>query len=224
MERGRKMTFTKEQKIIVILLVLTILGSISIVSYVKEQKHLGARHVLIDESTDTSSYTPMTESTDFIEKRSNSNIAVKIAIHIEGAVQNPGLYYLDEESRYDDAVNIAGGLLQGADRSRINLAKKIYDEAFIYIPMVGEEWKPTDEQNAENNHENQAKDSSVALININTANQQELMSLSGIGEVYAQRIIDYRTTNGAFQSIEDIMKVSGIGNVTFENIKAQITK
>jgi len=218
------MTFSKEQKIIVILLVLTILGSISIVSYVKEQNQLNSRHVLIDESTESSSNPPMTESTDFPETSMKENIPVKIAIHIEGAVQSPGLYYLDEESRYDDAVKKAGGFLQGADRSKVNLARRIYDEAFIYIPMEGEDWEPSTEQNVVSSGVSQGNDSSVVLININTADQQELMRLSGIGEVYAQRIIDYRTTNGAFQSIEDIMKVSGIGNVTFENIKTQITK
>lgn len=218
------MTFTKEQKIIVILLVLTILGSISIVSFVKEQNHLNARHFLIDESIESSSYPPVMESIDLSERPTNTNIPEKIAIHIEGAIRNPGLYYLEEESRYDDAVKKAGGFLQEADRSKVNLARRIYDEAFIYIPMVGEEWEPTEELKAENNHVNQGSNSSVVLININTANQQELMRLPGIGEVYAQRIIDYRTTNGAFLSIEDIMKVSGIGSVTFENIKAQITK
>lgn len=218
------MTFTKEQKIIVILLVLTILGSVSIISYVKEQNHLRARHVLIDETIESSFYPPTIENTEFTEESVSPGIPGKIGIHIEGAIQNPGLYYLDEGSRYDDAVRKAGGLLQGADRTRINLARKIYDEAFIYIPLVGEEWEPREELKVENNSGNQGNDPSVVLVNINTANQQELMTLSGIGEVYAQRIIDYRTENGAFQSIEDIIKVSGIGNVTFENIKADITK
>ncbi len=218
------MTFTKEQKMIVILLVLTILGSISIISYVKDQNRLSSRYVLIDETSDSSFYPPTMNNTEFIEESSNSGISEKIAIHIEGAIQNPGFYYLDEDSRYDDAVKKAGGLQQGADRTRINLAKKIYDEAFIYIPMVGEEWEPTEEVKADNNSKNQGNDPTTVLVNINTANQQELMTLSGIGEVYAQRIIDYRTANGAFQSVEDIMKISGIGNVTFENIKEQITK
>ncbi len=218
------MTFSKEQKIIVILLVLAVLGSISVVSYVKEQNHQRERHVLIDQSIESSSFPQATENTTFNENSTNSDSQVKIAIHIEGAVQNPGLYYLDDDSRYDDAVKKAGGLLQGADRSRINLARKVYDEAFIYIPMVGEEWEPPGELYSEKTQENENNTSTPVLININTANQQELMSLSGIGEVYAQRIIDYRNTNGAFQSIEDIMKVSGIGNVTFENIKSQITK
>lgn len=218
------MTFSKEQKIIVILLVLTILGSISIVSYIKEQNQLKARHILIDDTRETFVYPIEGENKEDIKEVNNSITTEKIAIHIEGAVQNPGLYYLDKNSRYDDAVTLAGGLVEGADRSRINLARKLYDEAFIYIPMVGEEWESTEELNNPINNESQGNNSSTALININTANQQELMTLSGIGEVYAQRIIDYRTSNGAFQSIEDIKKVSGIGNVTFENIKSQITK
>lgn len=218
------MTFTKEQKVVVILLVLMILAIVSILSYRKEQNHQNHRHVLINEEDEVFSDPPVVKGIENEDKSEYDNKTEKIAIHIEGAVKNPGLYYLQDNSRYDDAVKIAGGLLEGADRSKVNLAKKIYDEAFIYIPLIGEVWEPGMESFSENNQEIQEGHSGEALVNINTATQEELMKLSGIGEVYAQRIIDYRTTNGAFQSIEDIKKVSGIGNITFENIKEQITK
>ncbi len=219
------MTFTKEQKIIVILLVLTILGSISIVSYVREQNYRNNRHSLISEKDQgEESFFGPTEEVQRSENPTDFETNESIAIHIEGAVHKPGLYYLDEYSRYDDAVKKAGGFLADADRSKINLAKKIYDEAFIYVPMIGEDWDAGETPGIDNAPNKAEMDSSTTLVNINTANQQELMKLSGIGEVYAQRIIDYRTTNGNFQSIEDIMKVSGVGTVTFENIKEQITK
>lgn len=218
------MTFSKEQKVVVILLVLTILGSISIVSYLREQNRQNQRYTLLNEEEEPFLQSPVDQDFNTVESSETSTYNNKIVIHIEGAVKNPGVYYLKDHSRYNDAVNLAGGMLEGADRSKINLAKKIYDEAFIYIPMIGEEWEPNpglyqgDEQGIIEGP------SGKALVNINTATQQELTGLPGIGEVYAQRIIDYRSTYGDFQSIEDIKKVSGIGNVTFDNIKDQITK
>ncbi len=218
------MTFTKEQKVVVILLVLTILGSLSIISYLQEQNRKNHRYTLINEGEEFFPMPPVAEGMNTEDQSGKREISERIAIHIEGAVKNPGLYYLEDNSRYDDAVTLAGGLIEGADRSKVNLAKKIYDEAFIYIPMIGEDWEPDIEPSSGNRPGHHDENPEQRLININTATQQELMSLSGIGEVYAQRIVDYRTANGDFQSLEDLKNVSGIGNVTFNNIKAQITK
>lgn len=219
------MTFTKEQKIIVILLVLTILGSISIVSHLREQNYRNNRQILIsEEDKEEESFFAPKEDMQGPENPTDFETDEGIAIHIEGAVHKPGLYYLDEYSRYDDAVKKAGGFLEDADRSKINLAKKIYDEAFIYVPKIGEDWDAGETPGIDTMPNKTETDLSTKLVNINTANQQDLMKLPGVGEVYAQRIIDYRTTNGNFQSIEEIMKVSGIGTVTYENIKEQITK
>lgn len=140
-----------------------------------------------------------------------------IIVHISGAVPRPGVYALPEGARVQDAISAAGGFLADADRTGINLARVLEDGeqidilfaegASIVIPTPGVE----------------VITSSSELININTASQEELESLPGIGETTAQKIIEYREENGPFARIEDIIDVDGIGSGTFERIKDLIT-
>lgn len=144
-----------------------------------------------------------------------------IIVHITGAVNQPGVYSLPAGSRVDEAIETAGGLAGDADTSIINLAMLLEDGMQIWIPQqlpesvdletpVMEIGVPTPSQ-------------LVGNININTATQIELESLSGIGPVIAKAIIQYRLDNGPFTEIEEIQEVSGIGPVTFEKIKPYIT-
>ncbi|GAB6088001.1 helix-hairpin-helix domain-containing protein [Alkaliphilus crotonatoxidans] len=137
-----------------------------------------------------------------------------ITIHIEGQVNAPGVYELPIEQRVIDAVEAAGGLTEMADRSKVNMAKKIYDEEKIYIPALDEE---VDDQISSGQVSQGAK-----KININQAGQQELTALPGIGEALADRIINYRQEYGNFKSPEEIKNVSGIGEKKFEDIKELI--
>ncbi len=133
-----------------------------------------------------------------------------IIVHIEGQVISPGVYELSADQRVIDAVEAAGGLSEEADRSKVNLAKRIEDEERIYIPAIGEdtvEYEPTDSS------------SSNKKININKANQEELTALPGIGEALANRIINYRQQHGSFKNVEEIRNVSGIGEKKFEDLK-----
>lgn len=133
-----------------------------------------------------------------------------IIVHIEGQVISPGVYELSADQRVIDAVEAAGGLSEEADRSKINLAKRIEDEERIYIPAIGEdtvEYVPTD------------SNSSNKKININKANQEELTTLPGIGEALANRIINYRQQHGSFKNVDEIRNVSGIGEKKFEDLK-----
>ena len=140
-----------------------------------------------------------------------------IVVHITGAVPRPGVYALPEGARVQDAISAAGGFLAEAEKSGINLARVLEDGeqidipygegASIVIPTPGVE----------------VISSSSELININTAPLFELDLLPGIGPTTAQKIIDYRETNGPFTTIEDIINVSGIGPGTFERIKDLIT-
>lgn len=141
-----------------------------------------------------------------------------IIVHIDGEVMKPGVIELNEGSRVIDAINIAGGLTEYADEKRINLAKKIYDEEKIYIPKTGEE--TSEIQTVSFNQDNNSN-SNQAKININIATKEELQKLPGIGPVLAERIIEYRQTN-RFSKIDDIKKVSGIGDKKFEAIKDYI--
>ncbi len=140
------------------------------------------------------------------------------AVHVSGAVKNPDqIWYLPEGSRVGDAVEAAGGATKKADLARLNLAERVYDGQKIYVPRKGEFTESTaslaDKAPAQ---------TSPGLININTASREELMELSGIGGVYADRILQYRKDHGPFSSIEEICNVQGIGEKTFKKFKDQI--
>ncbi len=140
----------------------------------------------------------------------------EIGIYVVGAVMNPGVYFLPQGSRVEDALEDAGGASEEADLARVNLAKRVYDEEQIYVPQLGEENPPLPLPSGSSGSQAGGK------ININAATAVELEALPGIGPVLSQRIVDYREANGPFATIEDIKNVRGIGEVTFEGIKELI--
>ncbi len=142
-----------------------------------------------------------------------------IVVNVVGAVPRPGLYEFAEGSRVQDAINAAGGLLADADVASLNLAARLEDGQQLVIPFSGE----GNTANSFSLAQPTQSGSSVELININTATLDELDDLPGIGPTTAQKIVDYRTEHGPFQSIEDIMNVSGIGPATFDRLKDLIT-
>lgn len=126
-----------------------------------------------------------------------------IIVDIKGAVKTPGLYSVEKGVMLYEIINLAGGLLSNADRDGINLIQVFNNNTSINIPYI-------------------SNNSSSKLININYASIEELMTLNGIGEVKALAIIEYRKET-MFNSIEDIMKVSGISESVFNKIKDDIT-
>lgn len=143
-----------------------------------------------------------------------------IMVHISGQVYNPGIVELKLGERLKDAVKYAGGLKKEADIDKINLAKKLSDEDKIYIPKIGEETKDVIDILIENPKEGN-KDT-IGKININNCTKEALMSLPGIGEITAEKIINYRNEN-KFSVIEDIKNISGIGDKKFDAIKDLIS-
>ena len=141
-----------------------------------------------------------------------------IVVHVCGAVANEDVYDLDEGSRVIDAVNAAGGLLDDADTSNVNLASLISDGTRIRIPFEGEEVLSPDDASA-----GALAAPDDGRVNINTATEAELKALQGIGDKRAADIVSYRQRNGVFGTIEDIMKVPGIKQGLFEKIKELIT-
>jgi len=150
-----------------------------------------------------------------------------IQVHVSGAVVEPGVYDLPVESRVQDAVQAAGGFAEDANQSALNLAALLEDGFQVWVPAVKQAQTTSGTGDtagvADPDLDQPASQDSAQIVNINTANQEELETLSGIGPVTAQKIIDYRETNGLFVGIEDIQKVSGIGPVTFEKIKDLIS-
>lgn len=144
------------------------------------------------------------------DKESTEEELSCIYVDIDGAVNNPGVYEFTEGDRVIDAIDKAGGLKDTAYTKNLNKARKLVDGEKIYIFDEGE------------NTLDLYNDGNDGKININTASKDNLMSLPGIGEVYAQRIIDYRSVK-VFSSIEEIKEVQGIGDKIFEKIKDSIT-
>lgn len=148
-----------------------------------------------------------------INNQEMSSDESKIGVYVTGAVKNPGVYYLDKNSRVYQLLDICGGVLENADISKLNLALKLNDSDKIDVPTKKEE--SLDEEEIEEVDESSDK------VNINEADVEELKTLNGIGESTAKKIITYRKEN-RFETIEDIMNVPGIGESKFNNIKEDI--
>lgn len=145
---------------------------------------------------------------------------VLIKVFVCGAVAKEGVYELPEGSRVFDAVRAAGGFAEDADATYVNQADYVSDAQKLYIPTESEAGE-LKEQAAARQENNSGE--SGGLVNINTADENALMSLPGIGQTRARSIIDYRTQNGPFEKAEDLMKVSGIGQAGFDRLKMYIT-
>jgi len=140
-----------------------------------------------------------------------------IVVQISGAVPRPGVYALPEGARVQDLISAAGGFLAEADKEFINLARVLEDGERVDVEYA-DGFSPVIPTQVV-----VIVPASSDLININTAASFELESLPGIGPTTAGKIIEYRTANGPFRSIEDIINVSGIGPGTYERIKDLIT-
>lgn len=149
-----------------------------------------------------------------------SSSAAEVYVDVDGAVVRPGVYRLKEGARVSQALDAAGGLTVEADVTGLNRASKITDGQKIYVPTVGEQQAAAAVGGAESSAATTpGAGSSSGLVNINTASAAELQTLSGIGPSMAQSIIDERTKNGAFASVDDLMRVSGIGEKKLAKIK-----
>lgn len=176
------------------------------------------------------------------EVEEDNELIEKITIDIKGAIKNPGVYVIESDKRVIDAIKLAGGLLDNADNSVINLSKKLADEMVIIIYTKDEIKKMLEGDTSikviekecicpqlkndacidNDTVDNMVEDSINYPISINSASVEELMNLPGIGESKAKAIVEYREKNGNFERIEDITKVSGVGESIFEQIKEYI--
>ena len=128
----------------------------------------------------------------------------EIEVHIDGRVKNPGVYKIKKGTRLKDLIDEAGGLLDDAKTSNLNLARKLKDEEKITIKSYLD------------------KDEEDSKININTASKDMLTSIPGVGSKMADKIIKYRQEH-PFNTIEDLLNITGIGKKKFEEIKLYIT-
>lgn len=151
-----------------------------------------------------------------------------IVVHVIGEVKKPGVIKLKEGSRIIDAINKCGGQTEDADLSKINLAYVLDDGSQVYIPRVKEDIQNTTIMKTEAgdnvivNNVTQTDDKKDPKVNLNTATLEKLMTLPGVGESTAQKIIEYRNKNKKFKSIDELKNVSGIGEAKFNALKEYI--
>ena len=138
----------------------------------------------------------------------------KIYVHIAGEVKEPGVYKANSDDRLYKLVEKAGGITKQADLNQINLVDSLEDGARVLIPSVNER-----------NEELEASDDNLddGKINLNQASKEELITINGIGEVTAERIIKYRQENNGFKSKDELRQVSGIGEQTYQRIEEELS-
>lgn len=152
---------------------------------------------------------------EVVANSSSSATPTTIMVDIKGEVKKPGVYEIAAEARVKEVVMLAGGFTEQAEENQLNLAEKLTDQQMIYVPNK-EEAVIIDPVNI-------TPTSSQKQININTADTNELQTLTGIGAAKAQAIIDYREENGLFKSVDDLINVSGFGEKTVEKLREDIT-
>ncbi|MEY7999021.1 helix-hairpin-helix domain-containing protein [Clostridium sp. Mt-5] len=149
----------------------------------------------------------------------DSNYAKEITVYINGQVKNPGVYRLKDSSRVENLVKAAGGFTDGADSYKLNLAKKLKDEDYIYVDSkISKDEVNTQSMSGSSGSQTEGN----GKVNINRGSKEELKTIPGVGDVTAQKIIDYREQNGDFSSVEDLKKVDRIGDKTLDKIRDKI--
>lgn len=160
-----------------------------------------------------------------LDRRAPPDIAIQadafpnIAVDVSGAVATPGVYELPGASRLQQAIDRAGGLRPDADVSSLNLAGRVGDGEKIVIPSVGTE-APAAESGTPGSGPSPATGSPIDL---NTASAADLDTLPGVGPVIAERIIDYRETNGSFSSVDELAEIDGISPAMVDELRPLVT-
>lgn len=217
------MKTSKKEKILylIIIFLLVVFGGAHVKNYyesvVQKSDERETNHFVFENTSEIKSVENPLMQENEIE-------TAKIMVHISGAVVNPGIVTLDAGKRVKDVIDIAGGVYDTADLDRVNLAKIVQDEQKIYIPRKGETvfMPSTQDPLMGTTQVVDPVNTSKGRLNINQCTKSELISLPGIGEKTADKILEYRKEHG-FSKIEDIMHVKGIGPKKFEKIKDMIS-
>lgn len=144
------------------------------------------------------------------EEKPAEEVLKAIKVDISGAVNKPGVYTLEEGDRIENVVQLAGGFTAEANTNLINQAEYVEDGQKIIVLKKGESMEAVNQGYS-------------GPINLNTATVDQLTNLNGIGEKTAQKIVSYRQQNGDFSTVEDLLKVSGIGPSKLDGMRGEIT-
>jgi competence protein ComEA len=153
-------------------------------------------------------------ATGVAKDKPGSGSAAAIFVHVIGAVERPGLFTLRDGDRVIDAIAAAGGFIDTADQGQVNLARFVTDGEQLVVPVVGATPPVAGAAGA---------GISGGKVNLNTADLATLETLPRVGPAMAQKIIDWRTSNGRFSSVEDLLSITGVGQKTFEQLKDLVT-
>lgn len=146
-----------------------------------------------------------------------------IIVDVKGQINQPGVYPANQAERVMDVIQRAGGLTDKADKSQVNFAAHVQDEMVIYIPAIGEVGTAPTNPGSSSTPLSKTVGSDTGKININKAVESDLQNLPGIGPAKAKAIMQYREENGPFKAAEDLKKISGIGDKTYEKLKDAVS-
>ncbi|MPY81204.1 MAG: ComEA family DNA-binding protein [Actinophytocola sp.] len=149
-------------------------------------------------------------------ERTASRAPAKLVVSVVGKVAKPGLVTIDKGARVADALKAAGGPVRGANLATVNLARKLSDGEQIYVDVPIPAGM-TDAAAAG------SSDASEPRVDLNAATDSELQELPGVGEVTAQRILEWRAENGGFTDVEQLREVSGIGEQRLADLRERVT-
>lgn len=226
----------KRKKILVIAIIVVVLAIGAVMIYFENQGSYTDLSVLeeVDNEIITNEIVNNVESGSENKNEVVDNEEI-IAVHITGEVKKKGIIYLKKGARIDDAIKEAGGATKDANLDRVNLAYVLSDGQKIYIPnkndkdaeieyIISSSGKNIviEGENSGNSNDAGKVKGVNGKVNINTAGLEELESLKGIGPSLAQRIIEYRESNGGFKKIDELQDVKGIGDSKFRNIKDSV--
>jgi competence protein ComEA len=152
-----------------------------------------------------------------------SSSSTVLVIDVVGKVRHPGVYRLPPGSRVDDAVTAAGGVLAGVDPVTVNLARKLADGEQLVIGVTGPAATAGPPAGEGGSATGTGSGTGSSLIDLNSATVTQLDALPGVGPVLAQRIVDWRTQHGKFDTVDQLQSVSGIGDAKYGDLKPLVT-
>lgn len=162
----------------------------------------------------------LVSTTQSNEDRQMSSSSETVIVDIKGAVKIEGVYEVRSNERLAKVIDKAGGFTEDADKTSVNLAQKVSDEMMVYVARQDENKSLLI---ANSSSSATISDSTSGIVNINTATQEELQTISGIGEKRAKDIVAYREQNGLFKSVDELSNISGIGTKTLEKLKSEVS-
>ena len=191
----------------------------------KEKEASGIEEIALEETAESgeTEEEDLSGETQEEDKEESGEEPGSIFVYVCGQVAAPGVYELPGDARVYQAIEMAGGTLEGASPESLNLAQQAEDGQKIYVPTEEEAQTGAALQDTPGGVQDTASDQAAGKVNLNTAGLEELMTLTGIGQTRAEAILAYREEEGDFRSPEDIMNVEGIKEGIYEKLKDEIT-